>query len=82
MKKEICSKCILDTTVPEIFFDEQGVCNYCKINDEIMKEYPSDNEGKRLLDEIVAKIKKKGKGKKYDCIVGVSGGTDSTYTCI
>ena len=38
MKNETCSKCILDSTVPEIFFDETGVCNYCIINDEIMKE--------------------------------------------
>ena len=80
MGNKICSKCILDSTVPEIFFDEEGVCNYCKINDEIMKEYPSNTEGKKLLDDIVKKIKKKGKRKKYDCIVGVSGGTDSTYT--
>ncbi len=80
METQVCSKCILDTTVPEIFFDEQGVCNYCKINDEIMKQYPAKDEGKKLLDDIVKKIKRKGKGKKYDCIVGVSGGTDSTYT--
>lgn len=80
MKTQVCSKCILDSTVPEIFFDDEGVCNYCEINDEIMKQYPAKEEGKKLLDDIVKKIKKKGKGKKYDCIVGVSGGTDSTYT--
>ncbi len=79
-KEQICSKCILDTTVPEITFDEEGVCNYCKINDEIMREYPAGVEGDRMLSELVSKMKKHGKGKKYDCVVGVSGGTDSTYT--
>lgn len=80
MENKICSKCILDSTVPEIFFDEDGVCNYCKINDEIMQEYPDGKEGQGLLAETVKKIKKHGKGKKYDCLIGVSGGTDSTYT--
>ena len=80
MENKICSKCILDSTVPEIFFDEGGVCNYCKINDEIMKEYPDGKDGDGLLSETVKKIKKHGKGKKYDCLIGISGGTDSTYT--
>jgi len=70
----------LDTTVPEIYFDQDGVCNYCKINDEIMKHYPSKEKGKMLLNKIINKIKRQGGRKKYDCIVGVSGGTDSTYT--
>lgn len=80
MENRICSRCILDTTVPEIFFDEKGICNYCKINDEIMLEYPANEEGDKKLKELVDKIKKSGEGKKYDCIIGVSGGTDSTYT--
>ena len=80
MGSKICSKCILDSTVPEIHYDEDGVCNYCKINDEIMKEYPDGSEGERLLKQTIKKIKKDGKGKKYDCLIGISGGTDSTYT--
>ena len=51
---KICSKCILDTTVPEIFFDNNGVCNYCKINDEIMKKYPAGEEGNKKLNDLVA----------------------------
>jgi N-acetyl sugar amidotransferase len=78
--RKICTRCILDNTVPEITYDEKGICNYCKINDEIMREYPAGEEGDKLLHEMVLKIKKHGKGKKYDCIIGVSGGTDSTYT--
>ena len=45
-----------------------------------MKEYPDGSEGKKLLEEMVKKIKKHGKGRKYDCLIGISGGTDSTYT--
>ena len=78
--KNICSKCILDNTVPEIYYNTDGVCNYCEMNDEIMKEYPSKDKGKKLLKSLVNDIKINGKGKKYDCIIGVSGGTDSTYT--
>jgi N-acetyl sugar amidotransferase len=79
-ENKICTRCILDTTVPEITFNEKGICNYCKIHDEIMREYPAGSEGKNILEELVRKLKKKGKGKKYDCIIGISGGTDSTYT--
>lgn len=76
----ICTRCILDTTVPEIEFDEKGVCNYCKLHDVLDIEYPKGKKQKELLDKILKKIKKDGKNKKYDCIVGVSGGTDSSYT--
>ena len=78
--KNICSKCILDNTVPEIYYNTNGVCNYCEMNDEIIKEYPSKDKGKKLLKSLVNDIKINGKGKKYDWIIGVSGGTDSTYT--
>jgi N-acetyl sugar amidotransferase len=78
-KFKVCSRCVLDTTVPEIKFDEQGVCQYCKIYDELDKIYPAAGLAKRL-DQVVSKIKASGESKKYDCIVGVSGGTDSTYT--
>jgi len=77
---KICSRCVLDETVPEIEFDNHGICNYCKINDEIMKEYPADRKGEEFLNGLTQRIKSKGKNKKYDCIIGVSGGTDSTYT--
>ena len=79
-ENSICSKCILDNSVPEIYFDDSGICNYCKINDLIMNQYPSGTIGKEKLNTLVSNIKKNGKNKKYDCIIGVSGGTDSTYT--
>jgi len=76
----VCSRCVLDTTVPEIVFDENGACQYCKIHDSMEKKYPQGREGKDLLDRIVRKIKSAGGRHEYDCIVGVSGGRDSTYT--
>lgn len=79
MNNNICTKCIMDTSVPDIEFDENGVCNYCKLQDELEKQYPINAEGEDQLKGIIEKIKSNGKSKKYDCIIGVSGGTDSTY---
>lgn len=76
MVDKVCSRCIMDTTVPGIKFDSNGECTYCKINDMLEKRKPIYRE---RLDRLVAEIKKRGEGKKYDCIVGVSGGRDSTY---
>jgi len=77
---KICSRCILDTTVSDILFDEKGECQYCKIHDEMERLHPLDNSSKQGINELVAKIKYHGRKKPYDCIVGVSGGRDSTYT--
>lgn len=76
---KICSRCILDTTVPEIKFDQNGVCNYCKIYDLLEEEYPVGKKGKIDLGNLICNIKRSGRGKRYDCVVGVSGGTDSSY---
>lgn len=78
---KVCSRCLMDTTVQDIWFDEQGVCRYCKIHDEMEKLHPIDSVlSNKNLDKLVLQIKKTGAGRKYDCIVGVSGGRDSTYT--
>jgi len=79
MEYKICSQCIMDTTVQDIKFDEEGVCNYCKLHDELERRYPLDDKTQQTLENIVDEIKKVGEGKKYDSILGVSGGTDSTY---
>ena len=71
---QCCSRCVLDTTVPEITFDENGECQYCKIHDLLEKTYPNGEAGKVKIEELVRKIKKAGRKKKYDCLVGVSGG--------
>jgi len=79
-EQKICSKCILDSTVPNIRFDEGGVCNYCKIHEMLEKQYPLNEIGQRKFKQLIEKIRIDGKGKEYDCVVGVSGGLDSSYT--
>ncbi len=77
---KICTRCIYDENTPQIVFDEQGVCNYCKMSDNLVAQYKTGMpEGEAEIDKIIEEIKKAGKGKEYDCIVGVSGGTDSSY---
>ena len=78
----ICSKTVMDTIGdPDITFDENGICNYFyEYSAKLKIRVPPLEEGKRKLDAIVKKIKASGKGKDYDCIIGVSGGVDSTYT--
>jgi len=75
----ICSKCVCDTTIPGISFNDMGICQYCELHEELVKAYPSGKSGHAMLKKILRRIKINGKGKKYDCVVGVSGGTDSSY---
>ncbi len=79
-KRQVCSRCILDAAIQEIEFDENGVCNFCKLYEELDKEYSLDVGGQRRLNQLIEEIKAAGKNKEYDCIVGVSGGADSSYT--
>jgi len=76
-----CSRSVLDDTIQSITFDENGESHYCKIYDEMAKLYPIETR-EQDLQNLLEQIKKKGQGKKYDCIIGVSGGTDSTYTML
>ena len=76
---QMCIRGVWDTTVPGITFDEKGASNYSRIHDQLVAKYPRGE--KELLDwkTIVQRMKEKGKGKKYDCVIGISGGTDSSY---
>ena len=79
-KYQVCTRCVMDTTDSDIQFDEHGVCQRCREYEE--RILPSWQHGKgheSELQELIAKIKKSGEGKKYDCILGLSGGLDSTY---
>lgn len=77
---QICSRCIYDENVPGISFDEAGVCNYCNQIDQLELQYQTGKpEGEKKLQQIIELIKKEGKNKKYDCVIGVSGGTDSSF---
>lgn len=69
----------MDDTVPGIVFDKDGECNYCKIHWALEKQFPTGEEGQKIFNAIVSKIKASGKNNEYDCIIGVSGGTDSCY---
>jgi N-acetyl sugar amidotransferase len=76
----ICSKCVMDTSVPDIYFDENGVCNFCTDYDHrITKDLYTGDEARNRLESLVKKIKKRGERNDYDCLIGVSGGVDSTY---
>ncbi|PWM75805.1 MAG: LPS biosynthesis protein [Bacillota bacterium] len=77
-----CTNCVMDTTDSAITFDENGVCDFC--NDYYKNILPSwhvDEESRAQMLAVAEKIKKKGKNKKYDCIIGMSGGVDSSYLC-
>jgi N-acetyl sugar amidotransferase len=79
----ICSRCIYDSRVAGISFDAKGVCNYCRQVDDLARLYDTGTpRGEQRLQEIIATIKETGKGKRYDCVIGVSGGTDSSYLLI
>ena len=70
----------LDDNVNAISFNENGVCNYCIMIDGLKDEYGTGAlKGENKLAAIVEEIKRDGKKKKYDCVVGVSGGTDSSF---
>ena len=76
---DICARCIITADVPGAAFDDDGVCYYCHLHDSLDQQYPIGAESEESLDKFVADLKAAGKGKKYDCIMGVSGGTDSSY---
>ena len=75
----ICTRCIYDNKVPGIQFDSQGVCSYCRQMEKMEEEYPNDERGEKVIAQMVEDMKRAGKGKKYDCVVGVSGGCDSSW---
>lgn len=77
--QKICLRCVMDTTVSGIEFDEKDECNYCKLHDKHDEKYPLCGLGQQKLSQLVDKIKRDGKNNKYGCVVGASGGTDSTY---
>lgn len=75
----ICKRCIYDGNVPGITFDDEGICNYCRNIEKMEQEYPNDERGEKILKDIVSRIKHDGRNKKYDCMIGVSGGCDSSF---
>jgi len=79
-KYQMCTRCVMDTTDPDIIFDKKGVCNHCYTRDEkIKRSVISGTAGMDKLNKVIDKIRKDNKNKEYDCIIGVSGGVDSTF---
>ena len=77
----ICTNCIMDTTDPEIEFDEEGVCSHC-LQFYQRKDWFPGIEGKDKLNKIIKNIKITGRNKEYDCILGLSGGVDSSFLAL
>lgn len=77
---KICKRCVMDTSDMDIEFDEKGYCQHCTkiIQDRAQNAYIK-GKSEEILEQIITKIKNKGKGKKYDCLIGISGGVDSCY---
>jgi N-acetyl sugar amidotransferase len=76
----ICTRCVMDTTDRMITFDEKGVCSHCKSFDEMLPRWNLPEHLKQnSLEKLFAKIKEQGAGKEYDCLIGLSGGVDSSY---
>jgi len=78
---QVCSRCIMDTNdYPAITFDDKGVCSICHIYDDMaLKTVKRGPEAEITLNGMLNEIKKYGKNREYDCLIGVSGGVDSTY---
>jgi len=78
-----CSRCVMDTSDPDITFDPNGVCNHCIEFETVTRRkwFPGE-EGRSRWAAIVEQIKTAGSGQEYDCILGLSGGVDSSYLAI
>jgi len=79
-KYQICTNCVMDTSDPGIVFDENGICDHCKdFETNIKPNWNTGEEGRKYLEKCVAEIKRSGKGHDFDCLIGLSGGADSSY---
>lgn len=77
---QVCTNCVMDTTDSAIVFDEKGVCDHCNtFFNDVLPNWDTGAKGKAELDRMVGEIKAAGQGKDFDCIIGMSGGIDSSY---
>ena len=78
---QMCSRCVMDTSAIDISFNEHGHCNYCSKFETDVSHQVFMNVEERLnkRNQLIEKIKLDGRGKKYDCVIGVSGGVDSSW---
>lgn len=79
-KYQICTNCVMDTSDTQISFDENGVCDHCRgFKEHVEPNWFPNEEGERRFTAVVEKIKGDGKGRDFDCILGMSGGLDSSF---
>ncbi|WP_439145971.1 N-acetyl sugar amidotransferase [Vibrio sp.] len=79
-KIKVCSNCVMDSTDSKISFDQNGVCDHCNdFYENVEPNWHTDEKGNKELESIISKIKKDGEGRDFDCIMGMSGGADSSY---
>jgi N-acetyl sugar amidotransferase len=77
---QICQKCVMDSTDSQIVFDEAGVCDHCYgFKQDVLPNWHPNERGKAMFRKLVTRIKAAGQGKPFDCIMGMSGGLDSSY---
>ena len=69
----------MDTDIPGVQLDADGICNHCRIHDKLDQLYPTGEQGRREMEQIADHVRKAGAGRAYDCVVGVSGGRDTSY---
>ena len=80
---QVCKTCVMDTSDPCITFDEKGVCSHClKFHSSTSKNWFPNELGKKKLAQMIELIKERGKGAEHDCILGLSGGIDSSYLAL
>lgn len=77
-----CARCVMDTTDPDIVFDGRGYCNHCEALLPRPGARPAPRSRRAKLTSVVARMRRAGRGRAYDCILGVSGGIDSCYAAI
>lgn len=84
MVEQACTRCIMDSTAADIRFNAEGVCSYCsefvERKQRVLDIEPAERE--RKFQDLLAKVRENGRGKPYDCIVGVSGGVDSSWVLV
>ena len=77
---QICTNCIMDTSDSNITFDERGWCDYCNnYYTNILPNWHTDERGQAVVDREMDEIRRYGKGRDHDCLIGISGGVDSSY---
>ncbi len=80
IKLQVCTNCVMDTTDSMIVFDEEGICDHCNtFYKKIQPNWHTDERGQQALQALVNNIQRAGHGKDFDCIIGMSGGIDSSY---